>query len=477
MLFLFTCVGLLVLGYFTYGAFVERVFGPEPARRTPAYTKADGVDYVNMPTWKVFSIQLLDIAGLGPIFGPILGALYGPQAMLWVVVGCIFGGAVHDYFSGMLSVRGGGKSIPEVVGDEMGNAARHGMRLFSVVLLMLVGVVFILGPAGLLSQLTGWSTTAFVVAIFGYYFIATILPINKIIGPLYPIFGFLLVFMTFGVAGGLIFSGVELIPNMDFTTNVHPGDLPLWPMLFITLSCGAISGFHCTQSPLMARCMRNESEGRRVFYGAMVMEGVIALVWVAVGVSFYQNSDLLQAAIAGGGSPAAVVNEVCNTLLGPVGGFLAVLGVIVLPITSGDTAFRSTRLIVSETFRVDQSLWIKRLAIAVPLFAVAYFITQVEFGVVWRYFGWSNQTLATLMLWAAAFWLAHRGKFHWICSIPGTFMLAVVVAFILQAGIGFGLPAMVANVTGVAVALAAFVGFVVFVHPVKDVPAAGLPAE
>ena len=325
MLYFLLCVGILVLGYFTYGVFVEKIFGIQPDRKTPCWTKEDGVDYINMPTWKVFFIQLLDIAGLGPIFGPILGALYGPQALLWIVIGSIFAGGVHDYFSGMLSVRSGGKSIPEVVGDEMGQFARQTLRVFSVILLLLVGVVFILGPAKLLSSMTGFNVQLLVALIFVYYFVATILPIDKIIGRLYPIFGALLLFMTIGITFGLIYHGYEFLPNMDISTNVHPGDLPLFPLLFITLSCGALSGFHSTQSPLMARCMRNEKNGRVVFYGAMIAEGIIGLVWATAGMSFYDSPEALNAVIAAQ-SPAGVVNQVSTELLGVFGGFLAVLG-------------------------------------------------------------------------------------------------------------------------------------------------------
>ena len=466
MLFFWACVGLLILGYFTYGAFVERIFQPDPNRKTPCWTREDGVDYINMPTWKVFFIQLLDIAGLGPIFGPILGALYGPQALLWVVIGSIFAGGVHDYFSGMLSVRSGGKSIPEVVGDMMGTSARQVMRVFSVILLLLVGVVFILGPAKLLSNMLGMNVQFLVFCIFAYYFVATILPIDKIIGSLYPIFGALLLFMTFGVLGGLIFGGYEILPNLDFTTNVHPNDAPLWPLLFITLFCGAISGFHSTQSPLMARCMRNESNGRAVFYGAMIVEGIIALIWVTAGISFYESSEALQAVIASG-SPSAVVNEVCNTLLGTFGGFLAILGVVILPITSGDTAFRSTRLILAETLRMDQTAVAKRLMIAIPLFVIAFFITKVDFAIVWRYFGWSNQMLSMLVLWSAAIWLAQRAKFHWIATVPAVFMTAVDAAFILQAQIGLGLDPTISNIAAVVIAGGSLVAFLRFVQPTQ----------
>lgn len=468
MVFFLTCVGLLILGYFTYGVFVEKVFGIDAKRQTPCMTREDGVDYISMPTWKVFFIQLLDIAGLGPIFGPILGALYGPSALLWIVIGCIFGGAVHDYFSGMLSVRSGGKSIPEVVGDIMGMPARQTLRIFSVILLLLVGVVFILGPAKLLANLTGFNLQLLIGCIFFYYFIATILPIDKVIGQLYPIFGALLIFMTVGIMFGLVYHGYGILPNMDFATNTHPGEKPIWPLLFITLSCGAISGFHSTQSPLMARCIRNENRGRQVFYGSMIMEGIIAMIWATVGMSFYENAAAMNAVIASG-SPAAVVNEACNTLLGPLGGFLAIIGVVILPISSGDTAFRSTRLIIAETFKMDQSKAVKRLMIAIPLFLLAFLITQVDFKIVWRYFGWSNQMLSMLVLWASAIYLVQKGKFHWICTIPAVFMTAVDAAFILQAEIGFNLPAQPSNIASVVIAIVVFAVFMIYAKPVDTV--------
>jgi carbon starvation protein CstA len=464
MVFFLSCVGLLILGYFTYGVLVEKIFGINPQRPTPCVTMEDGVDYISMPTWKVFFIQLLDIAGLGPIFGPILGALYGPAALLWIVIGCIFGGAVHDYFSGMLSVRNEGKSIPEVVGDIMGMPARQTLRIFSVILLLLVGVVFILGPAKLLSNLTGFNVQILVACIFLYYFLATILPIDKIIGRLYPIFGALLIFMTVGIMAGLVYHGYEILPNLNFMANTHPGDKPIWPLLFITLSCGAISGFHATQSPLMARCIKNENRGRQVFFGSMIVEGIIALIWTTVGLSFYNSPEAMNAVIASG-SPAAVVNEACNTLLGPIGGFLAIIGVVILPISSGDTAFRSTRLIIAETFKMDQSKAAKRLLIAVPLFLVAFLITQLDFKIIWRYFGWSNQMLSMMVLWSAAIYLAKKGKFHWICTLPATFMTTVDAAFILQAEIGFGLDAVPSNIASGAIAAVALILFMIYTKP------------
>ncbi|TVM18475.1 carbon starvation protein A [Oceanidesulfovibrio indonesiensis] len=460
MSFFFICVLALVAGYFVYGKVVERVFVIQPERPTPCCEYRDDCDFIPMPTWKVYFIQLLDIAGLGPIFGPILGALYGPSALLWIVIGCIFAGGVHDYMSGMLSVRSKGQSIPEVVGNFMGMSARQVMRVFSVILLLLVGVVFVLGPAKLLGQMLGVNVQLLVGIIFLYYFLATILPISTLIGRLYPIFGALLLFMSVGVVVAMAVSGYEL-PSLSFATNTHPGDQPIWPLLFITLSCGAISGFHSTQSPLMARCIQREDRGRLVFYGAMIVEGIIALIWATVGLAFYDNPEAMQAVISAG-SPAAVVNEVCNSLLGTVGGFLAILGVVVLPITSGDTAFRSTRLILADAFKIPQVQAGKRLLIAVPLFVIAFLISTQDFAIIWRYFGWSNQTLATLVLWASAIYFVQNRRFHWIATIPAMFMTAVVVSFILQAPIGLNLPPALSNGIGVGAALAAGVGFLIY---------------
>ncbi len=453
---LLLCIGLLVLGYFTCGKVVERIFGPDPNRPTPCSTMADGVDYASMPTWKVFFIQLLDIAGIGPIFGPILGALYGPIALVWIVVGAIFAGAVHDYLSGMLSVRNKGASIPEVVGLFLGRRARWVMRFFSLLLLLLVGVVFVLSPAQLLGSLTGLNVQFLVACIFGYYFLATILPIDKIIGRLYPFFGALLLFMTLGVLVGMALGEAPVLPNLDITVNTHPQGLPIWPLLFITLSCGAISGFHSTQSPLMARCIRNESSGRLVFYGAMIAEGIIALVWAAAGMSLFYGPEALFQVIQSG-TPSLAVEQVCRTLLGPMGGFLAILGVIVLPITSGDTAFRSSRLIIAETFSLSQTRAVKRLALAVPLFILAFLVSTQDFQIIWRYFGWSNQTLAMLVLWSAAIFLRQQGKCHWIATLPALFMTAVTVSFILRAPIGFHFPPGISNLAGLVAAFLALV--------------------
>ncbi|MFI3271970.1 MAG: carbon starvation protein A [Pseudomonadota bacterium] len=451
--FLLSVVALIV-GYVVYGRIVERCFGADEKRATPAQTMADGVDYVAMSPAKVFLVQLLNIAGVGPVFGPILGALYGPWALVWIVIGSIFAGGVHDYFSGMLSVRSNGTSIPDVVGNNLGNAFKHFMRYFSVLVLVLVGVVFVSAPAGLLAKLTPeWmSMQVWIGVIFAYYFIATILPIDKIIGRIYPLFAIVLIVMAVGLSGALIFKGYDFYPAAEFV-NQHPSDLPIWPLMFVTIACGAISGFHATQSPMMARCLSNEKLGRPVFYGAMIAEGFIALIWATLGMTFYHTPELLNTALANGG-PGAMINEVSVTLLGPIGGLLAILGVIALPITSGDTAFRSARLTIADMFGVKQVGNMSRLAIAVPLFVIGAAISMVDFSILWRYFGWANQTLATIVLWTAAAYLVRRRVAHWIASIPATFMTAVVVSYICFAGIGFGLSQEISSIIGVVVAVA-----------------------
>lgn len=452
MMWFLLCVGLLLGGYFIYGKFVEKVFGINEARQTPAFTKTDGVDFVPMSKGKVYLIQLLNIAGVGPIFGPILGALYGPAAMLWIVLGCIFAGAVHDYFSGMLSVRNNGQSVPNLAGKYLGKSAKHFMNIFAIILLLLVGVVFISAPAGLLGKLTGWDVSIFLGVIFAYYLIATIVPVDKIIGRLYPFFGALLLFMSVGLTIALAVSSEHtLLPGFeigDFFSNLNPNDMPLWPALFITIACGAVSGFHATQSPLMARCVENESNGRFVFYGAMIGEGVIALIWCAIALSFFGGVEGLNAGMAG--NPANVVYEASTGLLGAVGGFMAILGVIILPITSGDTAFRSARLILAEFFKMPQTALPKRLLLAIPLFIMGAILTQVDFGVIWRYFGVANQTTAVMMLWTASAYLLRHNKFHWICTVPAMFMTTVVISFLLNsATLGAGLPMTLSTVAGV----------------------------
>ncbi|UTZ36540.1 carbon starvation protein A [Vibrio campbellii] len=470
MMWFLTCVAALIGGYFIYGAFVEKVFGINENRQTPAHTKTDGVDYVPMSTKRVYLVQLLNIAGVGPIFGPIMGALYGPAAMLWIVVGCIFAGAVHDYFSGMLSVRNGGASVPTITGRYLGNGAKHFMNIFAIVLLLLVGVVFVSAPAGMITNLINDQTsfsvsmTTMVVLIFAYYIIATIVPVDKIIGRFYPLFGALLIFMSVGLMTAVAFSSEHTVMGdfqvSDMFTNLNPNDMPLWPALFITIACGAISGFHATQSPLMARCMENEKNGRFVFYGAMIGEGVIALIWCAIALSFFGTLDGLAEAVKNGG-PGNVVYSASFGLLGVFGGVIAFLGVVILPITSGDTAFRSSRLILAEYFGMEQKTLRNRLLMAVPLFVIGGILTQVDFGIIWRYFGFANQTTAVMMLWTASAYLLRHNKLHWITTVPAVFMTTVCVTFILNnSTLGFGLPMQISTIAGVLFALVA-AGYVI----------------
>lgn len=462
----------LVVGYIVYGGIVAKVFGAQPERPTPAKTMADGVDYVEMPTWKVWLVQLLNIAGVGPVFGPILGAVWGPSALVWIVIGTIFAGAVHDYMSGMLSVRYNGANVPAIVGYNLGNIAKQVMRVFAVVLLVLVGVVFVAAPAGLLAKLTPQALDLkfWVCVIFAYYFIATIMPIDKIIGNFYPVFGAILAIMAIGITV-MMFVGDTEFYNSAVWANQNPKGAPIFPLVFITVACGALSGFHATQSPLMARCMANEKLGKSVFYGSMVAEGFIGLVWATVGMSFYHGPEALQAAIAAGG-PGNVVTESSMALMGPIGGVLAILGVVVLPITSGDTAFRAARLTIAEAINYKQKEIMPRLYLAVPMFAVGIALSLVNFTIIWRYFGWANQTLASIMLWAGAAYLMRRGRCHWICTIPAVFMTAVCISYICyEPTMGFGISIDVANIIAIIGALGAFVAFMVLGRkPVEGAP-------
>ena len=486
MLWFFFCVALLLAGYFFYSRVIERIFVINPNRKTPAYTMNDGVDYMPMSKTKIWLIQLLNIAGTGPIFGPILGALYGPVAMLWIVVGCIFAGAVHDYFCGMLSVRNGGASMPNLAGKYLGRPVKAFINILAVVLLLLVGVVFVASPAQLMGTITmdvlgasagsisisnaeeihhaveaggitGWGMdkatviSVWTAIIFIYYILATLLPVDKIIGRIYPFFGALLLFMSVGMVYGLVTADLNSADPISFYRSVDGmsfekffqnfetrADLPLWPLLFLTISCGALSGFHATQSPLMARCTENEKEARFIFYGAMIGEGVIALVWCAVGLSFYDSLPTLLEAIKAG-SPSKVVYDSSIHFLGFIGGIFAVLGVVVLPITSGDTAFRAARLVIAEFFHLEQKTLAKRLIIAVPLFVVGYIVSKVDFSILWRYFTWANQTTAMVMLWTAAAYLYRYNKFHWVCTIPAAFISTVCFTYLAYNKIGFGL--------------------------------------
>lgn len=457
----------LVAGYLFYGKLVERVFAPND-RPTPAVSMADGVDYIAMPNWKVFMIQFLNIAGTGPIFGAIMGAWYGPLAYYWIIFGCIFGGAVHDFLSGMLSIRHGGANLPQLIGTYLGTGVKRVMLVFSVFLLLMVGVVFVYSPALLLKNFC-WSTLTWILIIFVYYVFATMLPIDKIIGKFYPLFAFALLFMAVALMV-VLFIKMPALPELwsdlgaanhnqpaaILGTETFMGKNPFFPCLFITIACGAISGFHATQSPLMARCMKSERLGRPIFYGAMITEGVVALIWATVSMYFFYyggwrevvdaqtvNDFMAQAGTENGKtliqyfSAPAVVEKVCTGWLGIVGGVLAVLGVVAAPITSGDTAFRSARLIIAEALHMSQKQVGKRFAIALPMFAVAIamLVWQMEnpdgFNTIWQWFGWANQTLSVITLWALTVYLAMNRKLFVITLVPALFMTAVCSTYVL----------------------------------------------
>ena len=449
-------IAALILGYVLYGAFVEHVFGPDPRRDTPAVAKADGVDFIPMPTWKVFMIQFLNIAGTGPIFGAIMGAKFGPSAYLWVVFGCIFAGAVHDYMSGMLSVRHEGAGYPELVGEYLGERTKKVMLVFSVLLLLMVGAVFVYSPAVILGGMTGdggrTSMMIWVVVIFLYYIVATLLPIDKIIGRIYPVFALALLFMAAALLVCLVVKWPSIPEFWDGLQNRGPSvglcGQPIFPCLFITIACGAVSGFHATQSPLMARCIKSEKLGRPVFYGSMITEGLVALVWAAVSSYFFFDGGAAEVGSDLSAAAPTVVTKVSQSWLGFLGGILAILGVVAAPITSGDTAFRSARLIIADFLHLEQRSMRKRLYIAVPLFVLSglllwYNIADANgFNVIWRYFGWANQTLSVFMFWTATVYLVRRkgGLYYLITLIPGLFMTSVCVTFILVDKIGLGLP-------------------------------------
>jgi carbon starvation protein CstA len=478
MLTFSACLVLLVAGYIVYGACVERIFGMDPARVTPACAMRDGVDYVPMPWWRVFLIQFLNIAGLGPVFGAIMGVMYGPAAFLWIVLGTIFGGGVHDYFSGMMSVRRNGASLPELVGSELGKYVKLFMRLFSVLLMVLVGAVFVSGPAGLLAGLSpGVGVPVWTVVIFVYYMLATMLPIDKLIGRIYPFFGAALIFMAVGILVSLFLYHAPIPELTEGLHNRHPGgdSLHIFPMMFVSIACGAISGFHATQSPMMARCIRNEKYGRRCFYGAMVAEGVVALIWAAAAASFFGSVEGLNRFVADlpatANKAAEIVNLISNTWLGRLGGLLAILGVVAAPITSGDTALRSARLIVADFLRLDQKPVVKRLLISVPIFVLTFLVLSMDFDVLWRYFAWCNQTLAVFTLWAITVYLRRKGRLYVVSLVPALFMTCVSSTYLLAAARpeGFGLPYEMALAAGGLVTAALLLVFV------KTAPVAPAP--
>lgn len=437
------CFALLVVAYFTYGKFVEKIMQPDADRKTPAYTMTDGVDYVPMPAWRMFMIQFLNIAGLGPIFGAIMGAKFGTSAYIWIVIGCIFAGATHDYVAGMLSLKHGGESLPDLIGRYLGKKTMNVVRVFSIVLMILVGVVFMSGPAGLLENLTSIDSFTWTVIIFVYYLMASMLPIDKVIGKVYPLFALALIFMAVGIMFQLVMHWPSIPEVWDGVGNTHPNaeNVPIFPMLFISIACGAISGFHATQSPMMARCMTNEKQGRPIFYGAMIVEGIVALIWAAAANYFFMQNgkDVSNAAI--------IVNDITKHWLGAIGAVVAVLGVIFAPITSGDTAFRSARLIVADMLKMPQQKIKNRLIICLPLFVVAagilwYSLADKQgFDIIWRYFAWSNQSLSVFTLWAMTVYLYNnKRKYTLVALIPALLMTMVTVLYILIAPEGFTLP-------------------------------------
>ena len=453
---------LLVLGYVVYGGFVNRVFGADPKRVTPAFTNNDGVDYIPMSTWKIFMIQFLNIAGLGPIFGAIMGAQFGTASYLWIVIGTLVAGAVHDFFSGCLSIRNDGANLPDLIGKYLGTSTKTVMNVFSIVLMVLVGAVFVSGPAELLAGMTpaGLNVTFWIVVIFLYYILATLLPVDKIIGRVYPLFAIALLFMAFGVLIMLYVKSPSL-PEMWEGFGTKYDKSPIFPMMFVSIACGAISGFHATQSPLMARCMKSEKYCRPIFYGAMVTEGLVALIWAAAATWFFGEHGTVDAA----GIPysgAKVATMISQEWLGTIGSIVAILGIVAAPITSGDTALRSARLIIADFLHMEQKSIKKRLIICIPLFlatagTLIYSLTDADgFKIIWRYFAWCNQTLSVFTLWAITVYLVQEKKNYFITLIPALFMTCVSVTYICIAPEGFRLSQVLSySIGGVAVLVAA----------------------
>ena len=456
MTFVLSLIALIV-GYLVYGRIVERVFAPDN-RPTPAVSMADGVDYIVLPGWKIFMIQFLNIAGTGPIFGAIMGAKFGPSAYLWIVLGCIFAGAVHDYLSGMLSMRHGGAGLPELVGAYLGKRTKQVMLVFSVFLLLMVGAVFVYSPAIILGKLCSDSLSwvyIWCLIIFAYYFLATMLPIDKIIGRIYPLFAIAMLFMAIALMAVLFIKWPSLPELSDGITNMNPSSGTIFPCLFITIACGAISGFHATQSPLMARCIKNEHQGRPLFYGAMITEGIVALIWATVSMYFFYGGAAEELGVSATLQAPEVVTTVSQGWLGVFGGALAILGVVAAPITSGDTALRSARLIIAEFLHLEQHSIRKRIYICIPIFGVTlallwYNIADEDgFNVIWNYFGWANQTLAVFTLWTLTVYLVRKKKNYWITLLPAMFMTAVCLSFLLISENSFGLSTTVGYISAI----------------------------
>ena len=466
---------LLVAAYFIYGKIVERFLDVDPSRKTPAYEKADGVDFQPMPTWKVFVIQFLNIAGLGPIFGAVTGAAFGPAAYIWIVVGCIFMGAVHDFFAGMMSIRNGGVNMPDITARYLGKGMKGFMNFVVVFLLLAVGVSFVIGPSGLLQNLTGLDKEVWLYIIFGYYILATLLPVDKIIGSIYPFMGAILLFMAFGVGIMLVVGDlngthemVELTPAVLRNWHFAPKSNVLVPMMFIVISCGAISGFHATQSPMMARCLKNEKHARPVFYGAMIAEGIVAMIWATAAMTYFggpeglnnamtETGTLVNGVLVKNAQAADIVDMICKSWLGKAGAVIAILGVVICPITSGDTAFRSLRLSLADLLKYDQKPVAKRLLVCLPIFVVAFFFCKVDFSTAWNYLGIANQILAALVMWTGAAYLISKGKPHWMCSVPAAFLTFICASFLVIAPLGLGLAPMVGYIVGAVVAVPIFI--------------------
>ena len=459
---------ILVLGYIIYGSYVNRVFGPD-GRKTPALAKTDGIDFIPMPTWKIFMIQFLNIAGLGPIFGAIMGAQFGTASYLWIVLGTIFAGAVHDFFSGALSIRHGGESLPEIIGRYLGMSTKKVMCLFTIILMVLVGAVFVSGPAELIAGMTPeWMNSYFwIIVIFLYYVLATILPVDKIIGKIYPLFAIALLFMAVGIMVMLYVKNPDL-PEIwnGFGTKYEKN--PIFPMMFISIACGAISGFHATQSPLMARCMTHEKYCRPIFYGAMVAEGIVALIWAAAATYFFQENGVIDLVTGRAFSGAAVATRISKEWLGTFGGILAILGIVAAPITSGDTALRSARLIVADFLKIDQRPIGKRLIVCLPIFLLTiglllYSLRDAEgFKIIWRYFAWCNQTLSVFTLWAITVYLVRSNKNFYIALLPALMMTLVCTTYICIAPEGLSLPYGVAYAIGGVTFVAALIWFIIW---------------
>lgn len=456
------CLLILIVGYFTYGSFINKIFGPDN-RPTPALTKQDGVDYIVLPPWKIFMIQFLNIAGLGPIFGAIMGAKFGIASYIWIVLGSLFAGAVHDYFSGMLSIRHGGETLPDIIGRYLGNTTKQVMRVFTVILMILVGAVFVAGPAGLLANFTinTLDISFWILIVFVYYILATFLPIDKIIGKVYPIFAIALIFMAVGILIMLYINQPMLPEFWEGIHNTHPlaDRLPIFPIMFVSIACGAISGFHATQSPMMARCMKSEYYGKPVFYGAMIVEGIVALIWAAAATYFFHQNGMAES------NASVIVDAITRNWLGTTGAVLAILGVIAAPITSGDTAFRSARLIVADFMKLDQKKVMNRVYICIPLFVSAillllYSMSDADgFNMIWRYFAWSNQTLSVFTLWAITVYLSRSNKCYWVSLIPALVMTAVCSTYICIAPEGLNLNEFTSYSLGILCVVIAIVWF------------------